>query len=110
MDSAIQGVTLSLLWDHFVLLHPVQSALIKQNQPVDAEEPQKTFEQFKVLMTEALPNRSSGKHLAGRELGRMEPTLSLKYQKQYEGAYYAINNLEKTAESSIYNRPIICSN
>jgi hypothetical protein len=33
------------------------------------------------IMEEALPDRSLSEHLAGRYLGRMEPTPTLKYQK-----------------------------
>jgi hypothetical protein len=33
------------------------------------------------LMADVLPIRKSGKHLVGRDLGCMEPTASLKYQK-----------------------------
>lgn len=104
MDGAMRGVTLSLLCDHLLLLHPLQSARLKNKQPgmpvgclvehinaaalidgvshiVNAEEPKKEFHKFKKLMEESLPERSSTKHLAGRDLGRMEPTPSLLYQK-----------------------------
>jgi hypothetical protein len=103
-DGAMQGVTLSLLCDHLLLLHPLQSARLKNKQPgmpvgcliehinaaalidginhiVNAEEPKEEFDKFKQLMEKSLPNRSSTKHLAGQDLGRMEPTPSLRYQK-----------------------------
>ncbi len=104
MDGAMQGVTLSLLCDHLLLLHPLQSARLKNKKPgipvgcliehinaasiidgishiVNAAQPKSEFEKFKQLMQESLPERNSSKHLAGRDLGRMEPTPSLKYQK-----------------------------
>lgn len=104
VDGATNGVTLSLLCDHLLLLHPLQSARLKNKQPgmpvgcliehineaalidgvshiVNAEEPKKEFAKFKKLMEESLPDRSSAKHLAGRDLGRMESTPSLQYQK-----------------------------
>ena len=104
VDGATNGVTLSLLCDHLLLLHPLQSARLKNKQPgmpvgcliehinaaalidgvshiVNAEEPKKEFDKFKVLMQESLPDRASTKHLAGRDLGRMEPTPSLRYQR-----------------------------
>lgn len=104
VDGATNGVTLSLLCDHLLILHPLQSARLKNKQPgmpvgcliehinaaalidgvshiVNAEEPKKEFDKFKALMEESLPDRSSTKHLAGRDLGRMEPTPSLRYQK-----------------------------
>ena len=104
VDGATNGVTLSLLCDHLLLLHPLQSARLKNKQPgmpvgcliehinaaalidgvshiVNAEEPKKEFGKFKELMEASLPDRASTKHLAGRDLGRMEPTPSLRYQK-----------------------------
>lgn len=103
-DSAMRGVILSLLCDHLLLLHPFQSARLKNKQPglsvgclrehinaeallesvrhiVEASEPKKALEKFKTALEEALPERQSTKNLAGRDLGRLEPTPSLKYQK-----------------------------
>ncbi|MEO7048500.1 MAG: hypothetical protein ABI091_24590 [Ferruginibacter sp.] len=103
-ESATRGVILSLLCDHLLLLHPLQSARIKNKQPgmpvgcliehinaaallngvsyiVNAEQPKNEFEKFKILMEQSLPDKKSTKHLAGRDLGRLEPTISLKYQK-----------------------------
>ncbi len=99
-EGATRGVILSLLCDHLLLLHPLQSARLKNKQPgmpvgcliehinaaalidgvshiVNAEKPQSEFEKFKTLMEQSLPDRNSSKHLAGRDLGRMEPTPSL---------------------------------
>ena len=101
---AHRGVILSLLCDHLLLLHPEQSARLKNKQPgmpvgcliehinvaalldgvshiVHADEPKSEFEKFRVLMEASLPDRKSSKHLAGRDIGRLEPTASLKYQK-----------------------------
>ena len=103
-ESATRGVILSLLCDHLLLLHPLQSARLKNKQPgmpvgcliehinatalidgvshiVNAEKPQSEFEKFKLLMEQTLPERNSSKHLAGRDLGRLEPTPALQYQK-----------------------------
>lgn len=103
VDGATRGVTLSLLCDHMLLLHPLQSARLKNKQPgmpvgcliehinaaalidgishiVNAEEPKIEFDKFKKVLEESLPDRSSTKHLAGRDLGRMETTPSLRYQ------------------------------
>lgn len=104
VDAATQGVTLSLLCDHLLILHPLQSARLKNKQSampvgclvehinaaalidsvnhiVSASEPKKEFDKFKNALEESLPDRKSSKHLAGLELGRIEPTLSLRYQK-----------------------------
>ena len=103
-EGAVRGMTLSLLCDHLLLLHPEQSARLKNKQPamsvgclvehinaaalidginhiVHADEPKKEFDKFKLLMEESLPDRQSTKHLVGKDLGRMEPTPSLMYKK-----------------------------
>jgi hypothetical protein len=104
VDSATNGVTLSLLCDHLLILHPLQSALIKNKQPgmsvgclverinaealldgvnhiVNAEDPAMELRKFSEALENSMPNYKSSKHLAGRDLGRMEPTPSLRYQK-----------------------------
>ena len=101
--GAMQGVTLSLLCDHLLLLHPEQSARLKNKQPampvgclvehvnaqalidgvsriVHAQEPKKEFDKFKEVIQASLPDRNSTKHMVGLDLGRMEPTPALKYQ------------------------------
>lgn len=103
-EGAVRGMTLSLLCDHLLLLHPEQSARLKNKQPgmpvgcliehinaaalidgvsqiVNADEPKSEFEKFRQLMEASLPDRKSSKHMAGRDLGRLGPTASLKYQK-----------------------------
>lgn len=103
-EAAIRGITLSLLCDHLLLLHPLQSARLKNKQPgipvgcliehinatalidgvshiVYAKEPKSEFAKFKTLLEQSLPDRSSSKHLSGLDLGRMGSTPALKYQK-----------------------------
>ena len=103
VEGASRGVILSLLCDHMLLLHPEQSARLKNQQPglpvgcmierIKAEalvttiekvalsdNPRSAFESISRAILEALPNRPSSKHMAGRDLGRQEPTESLKYQ------------------------------
>jgi len=103
-EGAMRGMTLSLLCDHLLLLHPDQFARLKNKQPgmpvgcliehinaaalldgvshiVNADEPKSEFEKFSKLMKASLPDRNSSKHMAGRDLGRLAPTTSLKYQK-----------------------------
>ncbi len=48
---------------------------------VYAKEPKSEFAKFKTLMVESLPDRTSRKHLAGLDIGRMETTPALKYHK-----------------------------
>ena len=101
--GAMQGITLSLLCDHLLLLHPEQSARLKNKQPamtvgclvehvnsqalidgvssiVYAKEPKKEFDKLKKVIQESLPDRNSTKHMVGLDLGRMKPTPSLEYQ------------------------------
>lgn len=103
VDGASRGVILSLLCDHMLLLHPDQSARLKNKQPglpvgcmierikaealvktiesiVVADAPKEAFKLFSKAVEEALPDRPSSKHMAGCDLGRQEPTESLKYQ------------------------------
>lgn len=102
-EGSMRGVTLSLLCDHLLLVHPKQSALLKNQQPgmpvgcviehlktealvdaikeiVTAENPLAAFKVFADALYEVLPERQSKKHMVGRDLGRMEPTPSLTYQ------------------------------
>ena len=101
--GSMRGVILSLLCDHLLLVHPKQIALLKNNQPgmpvgcliehlntealiesvkeiVTDKKPLEKFRLFTEALYEVLPERQSKKHMAGRNLGRTEPTLSLAYQ------------------------------
>lgn len=104
IEGATNGVTLSLLCDHLLLLHPSQSTLIKNKQPgmsvgclverinaealidginniVNSDDPKEQLNKFALAIENSIPNRPSSKHLIGRDLGRMEPSASLRYQK-----------------------------
>ena len=48
---------------------------------VNADDPKKELNKFTMALRNSIPNRSSSKHLIGRDLGRMAPTASLLYQK-----------------------------
>jgi len=48
---------------------------------VNSDEPKKELNKFAIALENSIPNRSSSKHLVGRDLGRMESTPSLRYQK-----------------------------
>ena len=51
------------------------------NNIVNSEDPKKELNKFAMALENSIPNRSSSKHLIGRDLGRMEPSASLRYQK-----------------------------
>ena len=103
-EGSMRGVILSLLCDHMLLLHPEQLARLKNKQPgmstgcliehikmnalikvvyevVKAKNPKESFDKFAAQLKRCLPERNSTKHMVGKELGRMEPTPSLKYKK-----------------------------
>ena len=48
------------------------------SQIVHSEKPKSEFEKFRKLMEASLPDRKSSKHMAGRDIGRLAPTPSLK--------------------------------
>ena len=101
-DGSRRSLILSLLCDHCLLLHPEQSARLEHNLPactvgslcevikmeslmqclwdvVSSEEPVMAFQQLTMHVKEVFTLRDSGKHMVGRDLGRLEPTPSLKY-------------------------------
>jgi len=48
---------------------------------VNSDDPQKELHKFTNALKNSIPNRLSSKHLIGRDLGRMQPTVSFRYQK-----------------------------
>ena len=102
-EGSSRGLTLSLLLDHALLLHPQQQARMENNLPactvgslqqhsrmealidvirgmVDAEDPHQQLDEILAVAKRLFPLRDSAKHLNGRDLGRLEPTPSLKYR------------------------------
>jgi len=100
-DGSSRSLTLSLLSDYALLLHPEQSARIKDNLPactvgslkrksqmdalldvirgiVDADDPHNKLDEIVGVAKQLFPLRDSAKHMNGRKLGRLEPTPSLK--------------------------------
>jgi hypothetical protein len=47
---------------------------------VDAEDPHQQLDEIIAVAKRLFPLRDSAKHLNGRDLGRLEPTPSLKYR------------------------------
>ena len=99
-----RGMILSLLVDHCLFFHPEQMVRIKNKLPaltvgclrrktnleslflfiteiIDSEEPHEELERkLSVMKDNLLDFDKSKKHMIGRDLGRMEPTESLKYK------------------------------
>ncbi len=96
-----RGLILSLLCEHLLLLHPEQSVRLKNNQPgmpvgcliehlkaealvdtvkevVTSGDPESSLESLTQALKNVLPVRESSRHMAGRDLGKQEPTESLK--------------------------------
>jgi hypothetical protein len=104
-DGSCRSVTLSLLCDHCLLLHPEQLARFEHHLPactvgsvcdvikmeslmqylwevVSSADPQQAFQKIAARAKEIFRPASSAKHLGGRDLGRLEPTPTLAYRAQ----------------------------
>src|SRR5262247_2194585 len=102
-EGARRSVILSLLVDHALFVHPDQEAQLKNNLPaytvgslranvqveclvdviadlVSSDKPQDKLTRFTQALHQAFTFGHSTKHLIQRQLGRLEPTPSLKYQ------------------------------
>jgi hypothetical protein len=102
-EGSSRGLTLSLLLDYALLLHPEQRARLENHLPactvgslqqqsrmealvevirgiVEAENPHKKLDEIIEVAKRLFPFRDSAKHMNGRDLGRLEPTPSLKYR------------------------------
>lgn len=102
-EGSSRSLILSLLLDHCLILHPEQLARIKNKQPaatvgslqqktqvesllafirrlLTTENPEAKFEQLTNTLEELFQLADSKKHMNTRELGRLEPTPSLKYR------------------------------
>ena len=102
-EGSSRGLTLSLLLDHALLLHPEQRARLENHLPactvgslqqqsrmealvevirgiVNAQNPHEKLDAMVAIAKKLFPLNSSAKHMNGRDLGRLEPTPSLKYR------------------------------
>ena len=99
-EGSSRGLILSLLFDHCLLLHPEQTACIKNKLPaytvgslqrksqmdvllafiktiLEHPNPADKLKELAELVGEVFQLMPSAKHMTGRDLGRMEPTASL---------------------------------
>ncbi|UOA08300.1 hypothetical protein [Methylobacter sp. S3L5C] len=102
-EESSRGLILSMLFDHCLLLHPEQTARIdnklfaytlgslqrKSQMDVliefiktllDHQNPAEKLKELAVLVDDVFQLMPSGKHMVGRDLGRLEPTASLQYR------------------------------
>jgi hypothetical protein len=102
-EGACHSVILSLLVDHALFLHPDQQTQLKNNLPaytvgslranvqveclvdvienlVSSAEPQSQLHRFTKALHEVFTCGRSKKHMIQRQMGRLEPTPSLKYR------------------------------
>jgi hypothetical protein len=102
-EGSSRGLTLSLLLDLCLLLHPEQLARVENKLPaytvgslqrriqieallsfvqelVQVPNPMEQLTQLSKAAQEFFSLRSSGKHMIGRNLGRLEPTPTLKHR------------------------------
>ena len=107
-DGSSHSLILSLLTDHCLLLHPEQLARIENKLPaytvgslqarvkveallafihdlVSSEDPNERLSQLGEKIKETFSLEPSRKHMIGRDLGRLEPTPSLKYKAAIAG-------------------------
>ena len=104
-EGSSRGLALSLLCDHALILHPEQMARLEDKQPactvgslrdhckseafldcirqiLAADDPAGQFEQLAKTVKTLFPLAPSSKHMSGRDLGRLEPTPSLRYRAE----------------------------
>jgi hypothetical protein len=102
-EGARRSVILSLLVDHALFVHPDQETQLKNNLPaytvgslranvqvkclveviedlVSSDDPQSRLQHFTKALHEVFAFGRSKKHMIQRQLGRLEPTPSLKYR------------------------------
>jgi hypothetical protein len=102
-EGARHSVILSLLVDHSLFVHPDQQHQLKNNLPaytvgslrahvqveclvdvldelVSSDEPQEKLTRFATALHEVFAFSRSKKHMIQRQLGRLEPTPSLRYR------------------------------
>ena len=102
-EGSKKPLTLSLLLDHAMLCHPEQKARIKSKLPaytagslralvsmqttidftrkiISHSNPEEMLQQAIENLQQVFKLRVSGKHMSGRDLGRLEETESLKYK------------------------------
>jgi hypothetical protein len=102
-EGARHSVILSLLVDHSLFVHPDQQDQLKNNLPaytvgslranvqveclvdviddlVSSDEPQEKLQRFTNALHKVFAFGRSKKHMIQRQLGRLEPTPSLKYR------------------------------
>ena len=99
-----RGLILSLLFDHCLLLHPEQTTRIENKLPaytvgslqrksqmevllafiktvLEHPNPAEKLKELADLIDPVFQLMPSGKHMVGRDLGRMKPTASLQYRE-----------------------------
>ena len=109
-EGSSRGLTLSLLLDHALILHPEQTAQLEQNLPAFTVGSLRRFCQGEallefvrcILLTDNISERleqlaeqvriwfplaQSGKHMSGRNLGCQESITSLRYRAAYVCTY-----------------------
>lgn len=102
-DGSSRGLLLSLLLDHCLILHPLQQIQVNNKLPaytvgslqrkahtdiifnfinelLNSENLKEKLEQFVQMADTVFTFRLSKKHMSGRDLGRLEPTPSLKHR------------------------------
>lgn len=105
VEGSYRGMILSLMCDHLTIHHEDQKTLIENKQPclpvgcvierlkmsatvepieelLRADNPVERFDEVVSIMRARLPERSSSRHMNGRDLGCQTATESLKYREE----------------------------
>src|SRR5512147_2374088 len=104
-EGSSRSLTLSLLLDYALLLHPEQQARLENHLPactvgslqqqsrmeallevlrgiVNAPNPHEKLDEIVAIAKKLFPLTHSAKHMNGRDMGRLEPTPSWKYRAE----------------------------
>lgn len=105
VDGSSRSLILSLLLDHCLLFHPQQAALIENKLPactvgslrerlrvesiiecfrtvMTSSSPLEALDQMRASIEGLFPLRASSKHLNTVDIGRLEPTVALRYRAE----------------------------
>ncbi|WP_206679476.1 hypothetical protein, partial [Endozoicomonas acroporae] len=82
IDPKLSGIYCyaSVFWSSLIVMAYQREIFLLTTLVVESENPQEKLKKLTESLEDYRPLRISSKHMAGRELGRMMPTASLKYR------------------------------
>jgi hypothetical protein len=126
-EGSSKSLILSLLLDHALLLHPEQRTRLSNQAPactvgslrqhcrceaflevvrglLAAEDPAEQFARLAEKVKTLFPLAPSSKHMSGRDLGRQEPTPSLRHRAAEVCAYAECRPMDKVKHKKLEDR------